>query len=132
MPTFSVVGNELMKRYDSAARIRRTASRALNIIERVTRNSKPSNDKDTLVFLNKSPNFCRSSREANGSKRMCNQSDANSTQLVDNAKCEHLCCGRGFHAQVIEIEEDCDCQFQWCCMVKCKKCKKKVVQYFCN
>ena len=49
-----------------------------------------------------------------------------------NESCDYLCCGRGYYSKLVEIVEDCDCQFQWCCYVKCKKCRKQIKEYYCN
>lgn len=153
MPEFRKIGNEIMKLYDAADRIntpkRRDQVKQLRqiVLSRFSRNTKSRDQaasathRNSLIYIDKSPNFCRKIQK-NGiigtSKRMCshsNELNSNSTKsgfMVVHEKCEHLCCGKGFHSKVVEIEEDCECAFQWCCSVKCKKCKKKVVQYFCN
>ncbi len=130
-------GDELMKRYAQAARI----DRHRRLVSRYSRHSAAvrhsASHKDELIFIERSPNFCRK-RNLDGSVgtsgRMCfHESDPGSGEFVEAyEKCGHLCCGRGFHRKVQEVVEDCECEFQWCCSVKCKKCKKQVVQYFCN
>ena len=152
MPDFRQVGNEIMTRYSKASRIEgkepteRIQELRDIVLSRFSRNAnanmKSNKHKDDLIFIERSPNFCRKMSNdglVGTSKRMCSHSDqlagVNSTRsqlLVLHEKCEHLCCGRGFHSRVVEVEEDCECEFQWCCSVKCKKCQKKVVQYFCN
>ncbi|CAF0713509.1 unnamed protein product [Brachionus calyciflorus] len=163
MPEFRVIGNELIKRYNLAAQIRdvEVKNRVQKLKMLVSRRSvnlglnKRQDLKDELIFIDKSPNFCRQDPKFSTlgtSGRMCKivkKSQEKKTVLFQNfytnnstlndneddatlQTCDHLCCGRGYYSKMVEIEEDCDCQFQWCCSVKCKKCKKKIIQYFCN
>jgi hypothetical protein len=144
MPEFRVIGDELMNKYALAARIdtkkprERIKKLREIVLSRYSRNlnTKP-NLKDDLVFISKSPNFCRKNLVhgvIGTNKRLCSSMNSTQLNLSDQAResCEYLCCGRGFHTQIVEVEEECECQFQWCCSVKCKKCKKKMIQYFCN
>ncbi len=141
MPEFRFIGNEIMKRYSSASRteskqiIKRMRQQRETVSMRQTMNS-------DLIFLQRSPNFCRKINK-NGivgtSQRLCGQLDQsfNSTNIQQfseiHEKCGDLCCGRSFYSKVKEIEEDCQCEFQWASMsVKCKRCKENVIQYFCN
>jgi hypothetical protein len=172
MPDFRLIGDELMIRYRMAEQIRekRTGERYRKLKMIATRRSTSNNNglaephkmitnyKDELIYIDKSPNFCRRNRRigslgTNG--RMCSVLDEGITATIatlaaqsrsrnvtwlnlEHEKlraaqhCDYLCCGRGYHTRQTEIEEDCDCQFQWCCSVKCKKCKRRIVQYFCN
>lgn len=170
MPEFRVIGNELLMRYNLASQIKenKVEKRVEKLKMIVSRRSLDSGVdgsrqlKDDLVFIDKSPNFCRQDAKFStlGTKgRMCkivkksneknNQNNLRFLRNFPNAiqnrssefefesdssvqTCDYLCCGRGYYSRVIETEEDCDCQFQWCCSVKCKKCKKKIIQYFCN
>ena len=157
MPEFRVIGDELFKKYNQAMQLKDTTIKnrvkKLKII--VSRRSTGSNNqqvayRDDLIFIDKSPNFCRRNAELDTpgtSGRMCSLETQASRKKMYNGnftynsiedeatpieRCDYLCCGRGYYSKVVETEYDCDCQFQWCCSVKCKKCKKKVVQYFCN
>ena len=149
MPEFRVIGNELLKSYQRAAQIRDTAAKArvqklktiVNRRNRQISNMHEMRQKDQLVFIDNSPNFCKSSSHFDTlgtSGRTCSivaltsQNSTSNFEASSNALCEHLCCGRGYYSVVTVTEEECDCQFQWCCSVKCKICKKKIVQYFCN
>lgn len=167
MPEFRVIGNELLKRYNQASQITDTKVKARveklkAIVSRrsVTSNEETKSFKDDLVFIDKSPNFCRQDlkfstlgtsgrvckivKKSNENKYNFNigflrnnlnnsiEFDLESSNDSSVQSCDYLCCGRGYYSKVIEIEEDCDCQFQWCCSVKCKKCKKKIIQYYCN
>jgi hypothetical protein len=150
MPDFRKIGYELIKRYNEASQIKdsrpkKRVERLMILNRRSTNNMRhyeiiSTNYKDNLVFIEKSPNFCRRDKRLNtpGTRgRLCslntdskNQTMSSDDQQVEN--CKFLCCGRGYYSKVIEIEEECECEFQWCCSVKCKKCKKKIVQYYCN
>lgn len=162
MPEFRVIGDELFKRYNFASQIRdvEIKNRVKKLKMMVTRRSlgleskiQAQNLKDELIYVDKSPNFCRKDQKymtLGTSGRMCQvikksneikrnifygfkMNDTNLAHFDSNLQtCDYLCCGRGYYSKIIEIVEDCDCQFQWCCSVKCKKCTKKVVQYFCN
>jgi hypothetical protein len=145
MPSFRVIGEQLMKRFKIASQIKETRVKErikkLNQIvsRRYSRNSAESSLKDDLIFIDKSPNFCHKKMQAvsNTSGRQCgflNNQKSNSTNIsneIEN-KCEYLCCGRGYVSKIIETEEDCECSFQWCCSVKCKKCKKTITEYYCK
>jgi hypothetical protein len=162
MPEFRVIGLELVKRYNLAQQLRDKHVRAridkLRTIvpRRSTRRLFNEDDpppkaaasaekmfKDELIFVERSPNFCQQSARldtvgtkgrvcktltASGSRNGTAEQDADAVA----ASCDYLCCGRGYAARVVETVEDCDCQFQWCCSVKCKRCVKKVIQYVCS
>lgn len=153
MPDFRVIGDELYKRYSLAAQIkdnkpRMRVQKLKMILSRrsvgETVQNREAEYKDELVFIDRSTNFCRADSKLDtlGTKgRICSliSSNKNETfiqkitqQIEITQTCNHLCCGRGYYSKVIETEEDCYCKFQWCCTVKCEKCKKRVVQYFCN
>ena len=149
MPEFRVIGNQLLKRYNQAmqlkdATIKNRVLKLKSIINRKNRqvsNKFERNQKDELIFIDNSPNFCRlnSNFGTPGTRgRICSTlslNDKNSTQISEIESknlCDHLCCGRGYHPIETVTEEECDCQFQWCCSVKCKICKKKIINYYCN
>ena len=145
MPPFRVIGEQLMKSYKIASQIKETRVKErvkkLNQIvsRRFSRNLIEPSLKDDLIFIDKSPNFChRKSQAARGtSGRQCGLLDnqkSNSTTVSNEIKanCQYLCCGRGFISKRIETEEDCECAFQWCCSVKCRKCKKIITEYYCK
>lgn len=84
---------------------------------------KPKTDtvirKSDLVYFEKSPNFCEPDAALGlpGTVgRHCNRS----TDQPDS--CETLCCGRGYNTLSLTTTHQCQCQFQWCCDVICKKC----------
>ena len=170
LPSFRVVGDELARRFSHAARLAEPRDRVRERVRRlerivmlaqsrrrhtqdleyqaadVSRSQSTSHAmtarpfKDRLVFVERSPNFCRASsrRGTPGTRgRACRvHNSTTSTRPTTSSdrenSCEHLCCGRGHYARLSQTEEDCECEFQWCCSVKCKKCTRTVVEYFCN
>ena len=88
---------------------------------------KPS--RDDLVFLEESPDYCvRNSKTGSlgTAGRVCE------TTTLDNGNCAILCCERGFKTIQIEEEYQCACKFHWCCLVKCKVCRKIIDRHVCN
>lgn len=150
MPEFRVIGDQLLKRYNQAmqlkdSEVRNRVEKLKTIINRRNRqvNSKyERNQKDELIFIDRSPNFCKSNIGfdlPSTTGRICNTVSLTHKNLTHknyelNSKdsCENLCCGRGYYSVETVTEEECDCQFQWCCSVKCKICKKKIIKYYCN
>jgi hypothetical protein len=150
MPEFRIIGDQLLKRYHQAMQLKDSTvkdrvQKLKTIINRRNRqvNSKyERSQKDELIFIDRSPNFCKlnSAFDAPGTTgRICNtvsitgkNSNSSNDGLNSKELCEHLCCGRGYYSIETVTEEECDCQFQWCCSVKCKICKKKVIKYYCN
>ena len=73
-----------------------------------------------LVFIEKSPNYCRQNSKKGvwGTKgRRCER-----TSNRPNS-CQTLCCGRGFTTTLVRRREKCDCKFVWCCEVVCRECE---------
>ena len=153
MPEFRVIGNQLLDRYSQAMqlkdeRIRNRVQKLESLVNRrhnrQAENKYERSERDELVFIDSSPNFCKLNANFDTpgtSGRLCSTVSltgknatisANLVSFDSKSLCTHLCCGRGFYSVETVTEEECDCQFQWCCSVKCKVCKKKVIKYFCN
>ena len=148
MPEFRVIGDELMKQYNSAQRINEPEIKER--IQILKGSSKDMSLKNKLLYIERSPDYCKKNARRSilgTSGRICYVYEEEKKKNVFNPyeketrslselnlqeSCSELCCGRGFYSETIEKEEDCDCQFQWCCEVKCQKCKKKIIQYFCK
>lgn len=160
MPEFRLIANSLLDSYNDAERVkldrRKTGFRLRRMHSTNDKNEfnhlklrKPR--KDDMVFLQMPPDFCEKNSKvgALGTRgRRCLMMPKNIRSIISNSSldsndddenrrfnsdsCSSLCCGRGYRTKVVEIAEDCDCQFQWCCSVKCKKCKKKIMEYYCN
>jgi len=126
LATFSDVGDELKSSYDGAKWVR-YVRRKKTLRSAIRQYAKPK--KDDLVYLKESPDFCDSDPEVGSlgtAGRQCNRT----SQGLDN--CATLCCGRGYHTEIREVEEDCNCRFVWCCRVECDKCRSKKEFNFCK
>ncbi|XP_075166597.1 wnt oncogene analog 5 [Haematobia irritans] len=82
-----------------------------------------------LVYLDESPDWCRSSKQLQwpGTHgRVCNKT----SNGLDG--CGILCCGRGYNTKNIVVRERCNCKFHWCCQVKCDVCVKIIEEHTCK
>ncbi|XP_028416883.1 protein Wnt-2b-A-like isoform X2 [Dendronephthya gigantea] len=125
MMPFETVGNLLRRKYLNAIKV--TVDQAGKSLSKVNKRKKPSGE--AMVFLENSPDYCRKD-DATGSPgtggRECNKT------RDGVGSCAALCCGRGFDTIEMDDESKCDCQFHWCCYVKCKDCHYKVDKNFCK
>lgn len=127
MPDFRKIGQFLKDKYENAVQVAPRSRKKLRRRERVRR--KMPIDKDTLVHIHSSPNYCRrdEKRGIPGTKgRECNRSSRSQDS------CNLLCCGRGYNTQVVKKVERCHCKFVWCCYVKCKSCESIVDRHTCK
>ncbi|CAF0776669.1 unnamed protein product [Didymodactylos carnosus] len=126
LPDFRIVGSELRLKYQSATQVR--LNRRLNILKPRKRLVKLFNVSD-LVYVHQSPSFCEKNLRLGSlgtQGRPCNLT------VNEPGSCSVLCCDRGYEIVVKTIEQDCECQFHWCCEVRCRKCLRRVEQYFCK
>ena len=87
---------------------------------REKRKSKDPISENELVFVSKSPNFCKQNPALgiSGTRdRRCIEGDEGSSG------CKYLCCGRSYRVLVERRIEACQCKFVWCCEVVCKQCE---------
>nr|DBA11531.1 TPA_inf: Wnt16 [Holothuria glaberrima] len=120
LPRMSKVGDFIKARYQES----------IHVIYKEKKNKlKPTRErnerrrikKDSMVHIARSPSFCRGSPEQGilGTRgRECNRTH-------DGAdSCNRLCCGRGYNRQEERIvNTKCNCEFIWCCKVKCQTCE---------
>lgn len=88
-----------------------------------------SNNKDDLVHLHKSPDYCEADPRhgfAGVQARVC------SDNPLAPDSCDKLCCGRGYEARESQLRYSCDCKFQYCCKIHCNFCYKKIVELVCK
>jgi wingless-type MMTV integration site family protein 4 len=126
MPNFRDVGSALKSKFDGASQVKLSSRR--NRLRPAEKHLKKPSKKD-LVYLQDSPDYCNYDTKSGSlgtTGRQCNKTSYG----LDG--CTLMCCGRGYHTIVKDIEEDCNCTFFWCCRVECDKCRKKVEQNFCN
>ncbi|XP_037085414.1 protein wingless-like [Pollicipes pollicipes] len=138
LPSLRQVGDHLKGEFDGATRVR--VSNAVQSVRRSRRRQrynfqlqplkqhhKPPTQSD-LVYYEDSPNFCQKNQRLGfpGTVgRLCNDTSSG----LDG--CELMCCGRGYHTEIKEVLEHCECTFKWCCDVKCKVCRTKKVEHRC-
>ena len=125
-PSFAKVGDALKAKYNDAVeamvikkkrRLRRKENKRVRI------------SRDTLVYLNHSPNYCTPNAKLGilgTSGRVCNKT----SQGRD--RCDHLCCGGGYNTQVVREVNRCQCKFVWCCYVTCKTCLRIYDRHTCK
>ncbi|KXJ06150.1 protein Wnt-4 [Exaiptasia diaphana] len=83
-----------------------------------------------LIALSRSPSYCRKDKRKGsyGTKgRICNPK-----MRGGKGSCNYMCCGRGYRSKTVTKEERCECQYVWCCYVKCKTCTKRERVYRCK
>lgn len=125
VPDFRRVGNALRERYGSAMEVRSTNSGRLKSRFASSRNPTSSD----LVYLDSSPDYCRSNPEMavlGTVGRECQMKSAG----IDG--CGLMCCGRGYSAKDVIVESSCHCKFQWCCYVRCETCRTQIRKYICH
>ena len=118
MPSFREVGNRLKERFDSAYKVTFNND-GEGIIPHEEDDSIKDPQVEDLVYLEKSPNFCKPSRKRGspGTRdRVCDPKSKSTNG------CDIMCCGRGYRSFQMVVKENCKCQFQWCCEVVCQTC----------
>jgi hypothetical protein len=124
VPSLEKVGDEIWKLYLDAIRshwnkTNRRLYKKVRISRKITASTKQLQGK--LVYFKKSENFC----EPNESMgivgtvgRTCNRT-SNSRD-----DCTTICCGRPYKTSMLVEIENCNCRFEWCCKIKCDRCKQ--------
>lgn len=115
MAAFERVGVYLKERYERSVQVMSPSRKRA----RKDRLRLPV-DKQQLVFINKSPNYCLENRRRGvlGTRgRRCNRTSSGADG------CNLLCCGRGYNTHVVRHVQRCDCKFVWCCYVRCRRCE---------
>ncbi|XP_072174311.1 protein Wnt-16-like [Diadema setosum] len=130
MPTFSEVGDIIKEKYRySVEVIIRKKKKRSQLRHKAKRNRRFPIADDDLVYMQRSPNYCRYDQErgiVGTTARECNRTSMGSDS------CDLLCCGRGYNTQEIRRVERCDCKFVWCCKVKCRVCETVQDIYTCK
>ena len=126
MPSFNEVGEILKNKFDGASHVK--VHRRKLKLRPVERDLKRPTHSD-LVYLHRSPSYCEYNPERGimGTHgRLCNVTSYG----LDG--CALMCCGRGYSTKMRMVEEDCNCEFKWCCEVKCDKCTRFIEDHYCN
>ncbi|KAK3599049.1 hypothetical protein CHS0354_012537 [Potamilus streckersoni] len=125
MPYFRDVGNRLKEKFDGAAKVILSNDGKKLLPDGVT--IKPP-DKEDLLYSEKSPNFCKSSRKHGSLGTSGRECDPKSPGVEG---CELLCCGRGYDSKQVTFKENCKCEFHWCCKVICQTCIVEKTLHYC-
>ncbi|KAB5584438.1 hypothetical protein PHYPO_G00107520 [Pangasianodon hypophthalmus] len=116
LPLFRQVGNHLMQSFRTAVRVMGgNDGKSLVPLDRDV----PPLSAHSLIYSDESPDFCVANRRT-GSEGTRGR-ECNGTETGPGA-CDWLCCNKGHAEHTLEYEENCQCQFQWCCVVQCEQC----------
>ncbi|KAG5875368.1 hypothetical protein JTB14_020666 [Gonioctena quinquepunctata] len=138
MSPFEDVSRQLKERYKNSERL------SYQIVEKsiYIENSGGEMEEKTipgiehsLVYLDQSPDYCltKSTEGFSGTRgRMCSK-NANYTTLEEKNSCRNLCrrCGYSVKRMQKTVTKRCNCEFNWCCRVKCDSCLETVDEHFC-
>lgn len=137
MPKMKAIATELRRKYEHAIKVKLNRNKTkLTRLSRGRRgrksnkrnsNRRPSSS--SLVYAEDSPDFCKPDSRygiLGTHGRSCNKTSSGT------AGCSQMCCGRGYNTVNRLDDVKCNCQFIWCCHVKCDWCKKEWVQHTCK
>lgn len=127
LPKFDEIGNLLKRKYEDSVevmyakrkrKLKRKANRKLRL------------ERSELVYMKRSPNYCRSNPSigiSGTSGRVCQK---DSEDFMNS--CKLLCCGDGYNTQIAREKKLCNCRFHWCCRVECDECEHVYERYTCK
>ncbi|XP_077997757.1 protein Wnt-3a-like [Glandiceps talaboti] len=124
LPGFRTIGQIIKEKYDSASEMKisghkETRGWVEDLVPKYDHFKEPSFA--DLIYYEESPNYCDADASVGSFGtygRRCNAT----SDGIDG--CDLMCCGRGYNTMSEEIVERCECQFIWCCTVKCKSCRR--------
>uniref|UniRef100_A0AAU7EBH2 Protein Wnt n=1 Tax=Terebratalia transversa TaxID=34513 RepID=A0AAU7EBH2_TERTR len=117
MPFFRNIGDRLKKRFDGAIKVLGSNDGKTLVKEGLTIKDP---EKEDLIYSEQSPNFCVVNKKVGslGTRgRVCDPKSRGT------GGCDLLCCGRKYKTRKVEVKENCQCRFLWCCKVVCKTCR---------
>lgn len=91
-----------------------------------------------LVYLQDSPNYClpvSSNLNSTGTLgRECSMRKGPDVSLEERKSCKRLCkqCGYKIKKEKRIVSSLCNCKFEFCCEVHCKRCTKEEYSYYCS
>ncbi|KAF6020003.1 WNT8B [Bugula neritina] len=139
LPEFRTVGDYLKRKYFRAVMVdaRNGQLRKGNSVQRRDERDILQISKQDLVYLEHSPNFCTANSDYGTSGaigRACSRpSVRHSENRWERKSCNRLCKSCGLKVKQVSVSETstCNCQFHWCCEVKCDNCTKIVEKFTC-
>ncbi|KAL1423829.1 hypothetical protein MTO96_003743 [Rhipicephalus appendiculatus] len=122
----SAVGRRLRKAYDRA-----------HLVHSNRGAPKWPEVKKVLVYAVPSGNYCRTNRslDIGGTYgRECSRRTGRGVSRTERDSCYNLCqsCGHSVRKVTVITKHKCNCQFQWCCTVKCDICYGNATKYICQ
>lgn len=127
LPEFGVVARRIRDFYFNNHTCRAEWN---NIIGSSSTHLPQSGCEDSLIFIHDSPNYCLRN-EAVGSLgtagRECNP------HTTGRNSCDYLCnqCNRGHRSIDEDVDNNCWCEFVFCCEIRCSKCSETRHYYVC-
>ncbi|XP_059611047.1 protein Wnt-8a [Phlebotomus argentipes] len=123
---FSEIAADLRKMYDQGVKV------SSDNTGRVKRHIK----RGSLVFLEKSPDYCMKNviQGWQGMRgRQCSRRKDAGSSLQERRSCRKLCraCGLKVKKERVIKESPCKCKFFWCCDVQCDTCSERVNEFYC-
>ncbi|XP_070538235.1 protein Wnt-11-like [Ptychodera flava] len=128
LPEMSEIGSKLKRKYAGATEVTNQRIGNKNVLVPRDPHLKRFTE-DDLIYLTMSPDYCMPNHETGSvgtEGRFCNRTS------IGNDGCELMCCGRGYKSMVMEIVEQCQCRYHWCCYVKCKDCRRTLEVQVCK
>lgn len=126
LSSFRRVGSYLKDRYNGAIQVI-PSNDGQSLVPR-EENISPPTGLD-LFYSEASPDFCTRDLEKGSLGTTGRQCDPHT--VGNSNSCDQLCCGRGYQVKRRVVKYRCDCEFQWCCDIKCNICKKIMQVYEC-
>ena len=116
-----VVGKELKKKYRQSVQLESPSDL----------NSQGNQTKGVLICSD-SIDYCMPNPQYHINGIAGRECTMNSSHASSSNHCSKLCCDHGAE-EYEDIEYDtCNCEFVWCCYIKCDTCLKKVVKHRCK
>jgi len=128
-PDFKKVAAKLKNKYHNALYVYEKTGRS----RRKYRDQVPKDNypQDVMIFTEKSPDFCEAD-DFLGLKGTTSR-NCNDTAPADQPEnCNNMCCKRNYETKEITTVEECNCKFQWCCIITCQNCTTTRRRSVCN
>lgn len=122
-PPIRDVSTRLFQEYNSAVKVRVKNSRL-----QPPKSKRPLELSD-LVYLKKSPKFCKENLSKGSYGTVGRRCNATSTGPEG---CDDMCCNRGFKEVTVQKITKCNCKFEWCCKVNCDICRERRIEHYCK
>lgn len=90
--------------------------------------------KNNLVYVKASVDFCQLAKKGDPLRCQVGSmgADGDSNGPILTNTCNAVCCGRGYRLKTELVKQACDCDFNFCCSLNCRKqCLSNVTVYEC-